>query len=334
MFIAPTADLFKARFAHSLKQMLTPDGLGAFILVLANSMQDAELHALLGDELFTTFTRLKTSHPAGPEDDQSVFAALATTGINSLTPWEQHKLAPWEVVVNPLRSLRPARVSSEVFSTLHQPFNPERFHFNKPFLRPEILWEGIWNGTQLRVLYNKFPFAPWHLLVVPEPARTLPQYLTRNHHALMMALVAREANRLPGLGMAFNSLGAYASVNQLHFQGFVRATPFPVELPHWQHNGGSQPYPLQCWRSASVQESWRLLERLHQANQPYNLLYRAEGCYILPRKGQGTVALPAWAQGIAWHEACGVFTLADSQTASQLDAGVIASQLARLHHRD
>ncbi len=99
----------------------------------------------------------------------------------------------------------------------------------------------------MRVLYNKFPFAPWHLLVVPEPEQTLPQFLTQTHHARMMALVTEQADALPGLGMAFNSLGAYASINQLHFQGFVREAPFPVELPRWRHNGGEDEYPLECW---------------------------------------------------------------------------------------
>lgn len=332
MFIAPSLTEFKARFATGLQQMLTPDGLGAFILVLANSMQDRELFGLLREDLSNTFTHLKANNPSGPDDDRSVFAALASTGIGQLATWEQQTLEPWELVINPLRSLRPARVSSEVFREIQQPFDPGKFHFNKPFLRPEILWEGVWAGMNLRVLYNKFPFAPWHLLVVPEPEQTLPQFLTLAHHTCMMELVASQAQALPGLGMAFNSLGAYASINQLHFQGFVREAPFPVELPHWLHNGGTEHYPLACLRTHCVEEAWQTIVALHQANQPYNLLYRADGCYILPRKGQGTLELPAWAQGIAWHEVCGVFTLADRLAAKQQDTGEVSHQLARLHH--
>lgn len=332
MFIAPSLTEFKTRFASGLQQMLTPDGLGAFILVLANSMQDRELFGLLREDLSNTFTHLKANNPSDPDDDRSVFAALASTGIGQLATWEQQTLEPWELVINPLRSLRPARVSSEVFREIQQPFDPGKFHFNKPFLRPEILWEGAWAGMNLRVLYNKFPFAPWHLLVVPEPEQTLPQFLTLAHHTCMMELVASQAQALPGLGMAFNSLGAYASINQLHFQGFVREAPFPVELPHWQHNGGTEHYPLACLRTHCVEEAWQTIVALHQANQPYNLLYRADGCYILPRKGQGTLELPAWAQGIAWHEVCGVFTLADRLAAKQQDTGEVSHQLARLHH--
>jgi diadenosine tetraphosphate (Ap4A) HIT family hydrolase len=181
-------------------------------------------------------------------------------------------------------------------------------------------------------LYNKFPFAPWHLLVVPEPAQTLPQFLSQTHHARMMTLVAEQASVLPGLGMAFNSLGAYASINQLHFQGFVRETRLPVELPRWQHRGGDEAYPLECWHTTSTQDAWQMIESLHQAKQPYNLLYRADGCYILPRKGQGRVELPNWAQGIAWHEACGVFTLAERHMLEGTGAE-ISQQLGKLHHQ-
>jgi hypothetical protein len=330
MFIAADIDAFKADFAAGLENMLTPTGLGAFILVLANSMQDRELFARLSAPLVKTFAQLQENNPDGPEDDRNVFAALLASGIDALDCWEHCPHEPWERVLNPLRSLRPARVSSEVFREIQQPFDPSKFHFNKPFLRPEILWEGAWQGGQLRVLYNKFPFAPWHLLVVPEPQQCLPQFLTREHHARMLALVAEQSNTLPGLGMAFNSLGAYASVNQLHFQGFMRETPLPLELPHWQHNGGQEAYPLDCLRTASAQESWQMIEALHAANQPYNLLYRTDACYIVPRQGQGLVALPAWAQGMAWHEICGVFTLPDRTALEGIGAVEIAAQLARL----
>lgn len=247
MFIAPTLPTFKARFTMGLQTMLNADSLGAFILVLANSMQDQALFERLHNDLHQTFNTLQLrQQQTAPDDDRAVFMALAANSIQAFSDWKYHTLEPWELVINPLRSLRPARVSSEIFTNIQQPFDPSRFHFNKPFLRPEILWEGAWQGTPLRVLYNKFPFAPWHLLVVPEPERNLPQFMTAAHHTLMMILVAEQATALPGLGMAFNSLGAYASINQLHFQGFVREQPFPVELPRWQHNDGNEAYPLEC----------------------------------------------------------------------------------------
>lgn len=310
--------------------MLTPDGLGAFILVLANSMQDEELRCLLKDDLDRTFAQLLEANPAGPVDDRSVFDALAATGIDGLGCWEHCQVEPWEFIINPLRSLRPARASGEVFSELQRPFDSGKFHFNKPFLRPEILWDGEWQGGMLRVMYNKFPFASWHLLVVPEPEQALPQFLTYRHHARMMELVAEQSNVLPGLGMAFNSLGAYASINQLHFQGFVRETPLPLESSCWIHNAGNDAYPLNCFRTDSIQDAWQLIAECHARNQPYNLLYRANACYILPRRGQGLVALSDWAQGIGWQEICGIFTLPDKSSLEICNAESIHLTLAKL----
>ncbi len=311
MFIAPDLEAFKADFSANLKNMLTPNGLGAFILVLANSMQDEELRNLLKESLDRTFVQLLENNPAGPEDDRSVFTALAEIGIDGVGCWENCRQGAWELVINPLRTLRPARASGEVFSEIQRPFDPAKFHFNKPFLKPEILWEGLWQGGKLRVLYNKFPFAPWHLLVVPEPEQTLPQFLTYAHHARMMELVSEQSGILTGLGMAFNSLGAYASINQLHFQGFVREAPLPLESSDWVHNGGDTPYPFTCLRTDTALEAWELIDNCHARNQPYNLLYRKNACYVLPRVGQGLVELPEWAQGIGWHETCGIFTIPD-----------------------
>lgn len=308
--------------------MLTPEGMGSFILVLANSMQDKALFQSLSSPLVKTFAQLQATTPAAPEDDQTVFTALVQTGIQTLSCWEYRSLEPWELVINPLRALRPARGAGQRFNGIYQPFDPGKFHFNKPFLRPEILWEGKTNGLSLRVLYNKFPFAPWHLLVVPQPERNLPQFLTQAHHTHIMELVAEQAQQLPGLGMAFNSFGAYASVNHLHFQGFVRATPFPLEQQHWQHHGGQQAYPVECILTHNSSDAWQIIEELHHANQPYNLLYREKACYILPRKAQGLVDLPAWAfGGIGWHDLCGVLALPDMTALGMDNAGQLTQFL-------
>lgn len=329
MFIAESRQRFNEKFAFGLKNMLADGGLGAFILVLANSMQDQQLHQLLADDLYQAFVSLQIKRPDAPEDDQTVFDAIVRRGLDGLGCWESCQVGSWEMVINPLRSLRPVRVSREVFGVIQRPFDPDRFHFNKPFLRPEILWESAWQGRQLRVLYNKFPFAPWHLLVVPEPEQTLPQFLIRQQHELMARLVEEQAGNLPGLGLAFNSLGAYASVNQLHFQGFVREAPLPIEAARWQHNGGAEAYPLECFRT-DAEGAWHIVNTCNHCNQPYNLLYRADACYVILRKGQGSVPLPEWSEGIAWQEVCGVFTLADRGMLATLDAKGIRQQLTQL----
>lgn len=125
-------------------------------------------------------------------------------------------------------------------------------------------------------------------------------------------------------------MGAYASTNQLHFQGFIKDSALPVESNQWAHNGGKLDYPLTCYRYDNANDAWQMIDNLHQKNQPYNLLYRAGYCYVLPRKGQGEVALPDWAQGIAWYETCGVLTLSNKSMIKNLSADELDAQLKKL----
>jgi len=323
--------LFKTRFSDVLKAMLDADELGAFILVLANSMQDEALQQQLKLSLEEKFTQLKNQLEQGKlqaaKDDYDVFSALVSLGLDALPVWEYRQQAPWTLLYNPMRALRPARASSEIIDTLARPFNPEAFHFNKPFLVPEIFWQGDFNKLELRVFYNKFPFAPYHLLIVPEYSQCLPQFLTKKHHQLIWDFVAHYATGLTGLGVAYNSIGAYASINQLHFQGFIQEELLPVEDAIWQHNGGSIAYPIGCYKADNVLDAWEKIQSLHQSKHAYNLLYRAGTCFVLERKFQGTEQSPEWMQGVAWCDLCGVQTLGDRALFEELNQQDISHAL-------
>ncbi|RTZ61663.1 MAG: hypothetical protein DSZ32_01435, partial [Gammaproteobacteria bacterium] len=169
MFIADTPDAFRALFADKLQHMLEATsetgGVGAFILVLANSMQDAELRQRLEKPLNEAFHQLCRDIPEALPDDASVFLALRQTGLDAFSTWESREARCWRLNLNPLRALRPARAAGKAFTCLHKPFDEQAFHFDKPFLEPEVLWRGhIEQDLSLKVLYNKFPFAPFHLL--------------------------------------------------------------------------------------------------------------------------------------------------------------------------
>ena len=332
MFIASDIEAFKAIFINGLQNMLRSDdeGLGAFILVLANSMQDEKLYTLLSPTLNKIFAQLCSQTLIAPTDDNAVFSALKQQGISELSDWQTIKKTPWELVYNPLRALRPARSSQQVIQNIQQAFNPQGFNFNKAFLKPEILWEGVHQQRHLRVLYNKFPFAPWHLLIVPEAEQQHPQFLSQTMHHYMMALSIEYAQIFTGFGIGFNSLGAYASINQLHFQAFIREAELPIESAHWQHNGGDTLYPIHCTCCKNAHAAWQLISSYHDTNQPYNLLYRANVCYVMPRQMQGTINLPDWAQGFAWLELCGVLTVSDLQSSTDLSTALIETTLSTL----
>jgi len=324
MFVTDSADAFQHLFTSTLRNMLSPDEAGAFILVLANSMQDDELRNSLKHQLEANFKAVQSGIRRGvldvAADDLAVFEAIEAIGIDSLSCWQRQNTAEWELVYNPMRALRPVRVSNAVIDSIKQPFDENRFNFNKPFLRTEILWQGRWHDTQLRVLYNKFPFAPCHLIIVPDPDMQMPQYLTADYHSMMWSLVEQQQPVLPGFGAGYNSLGACASVNQLHFQSFVRAELLPIEQRKWKHNGGSDDYPMHCYVSGSVRDSWALIDGCHNSNQPYNLLYRPGCCYVIPRKVQGSMTVAQRVRGAGWIEECGVFNVSDYSELESLGA--------------
>ena len=334
MFVAADADAFLHLFVNTLRNMLSPDEAGAFILVLANSMQDHELRNGLKHELDANFKAIQSGVRRGTlfltADDLAVFEAIEATGIESFSCWQLQNKAEWELVYNPMRALRPVRVSNEIIDSIKQPFDESSFNFNKPFLQPEKLWQGRWHETDLRVLYNKFPFASCHLIIVPDPEMNMPQYLTNDYHSMMWSLVEQQQSVLPGFAAGYNSLGACASVNQLHFQSFVRAESLPIERQKWKHNGGDDDYPMHCHVSDSVRHSWELIDECHNNNQPYNLLYRPGRCYVMPRKIQGSESVARRVRGAGWIEECGVFNVSDYTELESVSADEIRNCLRSL----
>ncbi len=329
MFIAESPDAFRALFADRLEKMLETGSLGAFILVLANSMQDVGLRQRLAAPLQQAFDQLRRNTPDAPLDDAVVFDALRKTGLQPFAEWESRQTDPWRLNFNPLRALRPPRASGESFTKIRKPFKPEAFHFDKPFLEPEILWRGTTQNLPLTVLYNKFPFAPFHLLVAPETSSHLPQFLTGEHHTAMWRLLEQQADTLLGLRFTYNSIGAGASVNHLHFQGFI-SEPLPVENTRWSQNGGDTDYPLPCQFHQSVCDAWKAISEYQKSNQPFNLLYSPGGCHIFARKPAGDNTLPDWARGAAWAEVCGLFTFSRREDFDSVGKAQIEDVLRRL----
>jgi hypothetical protein len=314
--------------------MLSLGQVGAFILVLANSMQGSHLQAALADQLAATFETLKEHykqnklHASG--DDYQVFEALVENGVENYRRWEQRSLGPWRAAYNPLRALRPQRASRQPFAKLKCDFDEQDFHFDRPFLNPEILSEESLNGQLIRVLYQKFPFVVYHLLILLDPKGHHPQFMTARAHHLIWALTAHVAESIPGFGQAYNSLGAGASVNHLHTHGFVQHEPFAIENRVWQHNGGARFYPVQCHPLKSAEECWSTIEHLHRQNQPYNLLYRAGVCYVIPRPPQIQRELPDWLPDAGWYELCGGFNLVHKGHFEDLNAFDVEAGLLRL----
>ncbi len=338
MFIAEDLYQFKKLFVTQLKNMLSDDELGAFILVLANSQQDVFLKGELQEKLKNTCVALKNNFSKGnlnaTQDDIDVFKQLLDIELEDIGLWKYRTAGHWEVACNTMRKLRPARAASQVFSSIKQPYDETKFHFNKPFLKPEILWEGDYKGVKSRVLFNKFPFSDYHLLIVLSPEKNSPQLLTQQTHQYAFSLVAEAGAVFPGFGIGFNSLAAGASVNHFHFQGFVRARDFSIEKALWRHNGGELEYPLAVKRFSDAESSWACLERLSGQDIAFNCLYRDNVCYVVPRKYQGSVNLPDWLAGAGWIDVAGAITVSDEEVFNAIDKELVADALVLLSEKN
>ncbi len=317
--------------------MLEEPGLGPFILVLNNAAFDPALFQVLGPDLGHRFAALaevcraalrQGRDPEGPADDLAGFLRLMAVGLTDLPPVRRRRAGPWEVQFNPLRGLRPARASGGAPQSNRAPFDPKGFHFNKPFLRREAFWTGGLAGLEVELLYNKFPFVDLHALLVPRRQEKAPQFLQRQQHEGAWAMTQALGHSLPGVGLGYNSYGAFASVNHLHFQLYCRSEPLPLEAPGWRHNGGDRPYPLGCTAFDDAAQAWDALARLNNSGASYNLVYTPGRLYCMPRRRQGSYAQPAWCSGQAWYELAGGAVTLDPVTFDALTPADLAGAIA------
>nr|XP_043618779.1 GDP-L-galactose phosphorylase 1-like [Erigeron canadensis] len=123
-----------------------------------------------------------------------------------------------------------------------QPFDENKFNFTKVG-QEEVLFQFEPSGDSQVHFYpnalidvdkspsvvaiNVSPIEYGHVLLIPRILECLPQRI--DHDSLELALyMAREAGS-PYFRLGYNSLGAFATINHLHFQAYYLAVPFPIE---------------------------------------------------------------------------------------------------------
>ena len=150
------------------------------------------------------------------------------------------------------------------------------------------------------VVINVSPIEYGHVLLVPRALSRLPQQLSAETLRLAFAFAAEADN--PYFRVGYNSMGAFATINHLHFQGYYLAAPFPIERAPTAALPGSwagvrvcrvTAYPLACLAleaGASLAEMARVLaaacEALQAANVPFNLLICDRGArvFLMPQR--------------------------------------------------
>ncbi len=315
-------------FMHGLRRLLATRQLAGYILCAANAAAEPDVRAALGSELAAhgrdhARRFAENGWADAGEEDRAVFAGMQDLGEAALAPTRIRQAGPFEVQFNRLRALRPPRVSRLAPESIFRPFDPDGFHFNRPFMLAERFWEGELNGRTVSLFYNKYPFARYHALLVPTREAGLPQYLDEATLAWAWELVTQAAKGLPDLLLAYNAFGACASVNHLHFHLLRRESPLPAM--------SADDWPVAIRTFTSPETAWAAISRLHAGTIGYNLLLAPGRIGILPRRRQGSVPLPPWSTGFTWYElGGGVVTTREADFAT-LDAGAILAALAAHH---
>ncbi|MCW9014308.1 MAG: hypothetical protein OQL06_11040 [Gammaproteobacteria bacterium] len=331
--------LFREEFNKGLHVLTDQGGLGPFILACANATVHEELFADLKEKLENQYQEIyeqyrsafcKGRDVAVVDEDLLVFLKIHAIGFESIQPAQERYEGEWKIQFNHLRSFRPRRMTRFVHEGISIPYNEDRFNFNKPFMQQECFWSGELAGRQADLFYNKYPFADLHGLLVLDPEKCFPQLLGYEHHQYVHELCKILDITIPGVGFGYNSYGAYASVNHLHFQMFVDEVRLPVDQNCWQHNGGGREYPAECHVFDSAGSSWKYIRDLHDKKQPYNILYMPGKVYVFPRKTQGAVEVPEWSSGFTWYELAGGMITFNYDDYKQLTVSAIENHLKQL----
>ncbi|OWM85871.1 hypothetical protein CDL15_Pgr012121 [Punica granatum] len=123
-----------------------------------------------------------------------------------------------------------------------QPFDGNKFNFTKVG-QEEVLFQFEASGdgeaqffpeapidaenSPSVVAINVSPIEYGHVLLIPRILDCLPQRIDHESFLLALHMVVEADN--PFFRLGYNSLGAFATINHLHFQAYYLAVPFPVE---------------------------------------------------------------------------------------------------------
>ncbi|XP_068636982.1 GDP-L-galactose phosphorylase 2-like [Aristolochia californica] len=123
-----------------------------------------------------------------------------------------------------------------------QPFDQNKFNFTKVG-QEEVLFmfQGSDDGethyypnapagsceSPSVVAINVSPIEYGHVLLIPRVLDCLPQRIDHESFLLALQMAVEAAN--PFFRLGYNSLGAFATINHLHFQAYYLSVPFPVE---------------------------------------------------------------------------------------------------------
>jgi len=199
--------------------------------------------------------------PAPPSSDSMSFEQQTTSLLDSvlLAEWEdraEEGLFRYDVTACPTKlvpgpygfiaqcnegRLSKKRPTEFRVDQVNQPWDSAKFNFTKA-LQKEVLFEvgggqqsaslqfepaAVVTASPNLVFINVSPIEYGHVLLVPRVLDSLTQLVDQESMRLALRFCQLADN--PYFRMCYNSLGAYGTINHLHFQGYYLQAPFAVE---------------------------------------------------------------------------------------------------------
>jgi diadenosine tetraphosphate (Ap4A) HIT family hydrolase len=272
------------------------------------------LIAILANENFhgrampaTVFSNLDYTQPwETPEDPEILSHAMrhVKNGFVNIEPTLRVNEGPYVLQYNFVRGFRPKRSAAVSTIPLQVGFDEAKFNYAIPEVEPEVFHNGRYGEMNVDFILNRYPFAPYHFLFVPE--RTTgkrPQYL-HPQRGLQTLQAAREflENAGDGAYLCYNANGGHASVNHLHLQGFFCTKDWqpPIEKILAKYDlSKSQTIddaflPGTRWigKQDTLLGVTSFIEEMHTRNDhgeksAYHLAMTTKGTLCFPRKHQG-----------------------------------------------
>lgn len=142
---------------------------------------------------------------------------------------------------NFIRGFKPKRAGRILDAKLNTLFDPYEFHYGKEEVEPEVFVTEKFSQTlNIDFMFNRYPFAPYHFLFVPNRKSGHNQFLDSDKDREIIESAwhkVHESGLGPGVRLCYNSNGAHASVNHLHFQGFFLVDGWNLPIEKFLVNG-------------------------------------------------------------------------------------------------
>ncbi|XP_063366217.1 GDP-D-glucose phosphorylase 1 [Cydia amplana] len=184
------------------------------------------------------------------------------------------------LLLNPDRGYK--RREPEFINSIHKPYNPDEFNFNKTSTKEHLFTMHEENSTDTHLfLVNVSPISRYHSLLCPSVNKCLPQVVTED--SIRLALDVKFLAQDRDLKIGFNSLCAFASVNHLHYHLMYEQNTLHVATDKCTHLTGplyiiNNVVPAFCFqvkketKTQAVKHIFRLAEYLVSKSIGHNIL--------------------------------------------------------------